>query len=124
MFEEWLRDAAPLRAARVLHHIRDVRGGTMNQTEWSKRMTGTGPYAEVIANRFQMAAKRLGYGARVTRLDVSALPPSAETGRPAEFVLSGFPTSPSHFVGPSLSAPPAERVKPCGPLSAPRGGEG
>ena len=72
LFEEWLHDAVPMRAARVLHHIRDVRGGNMNQSEWSKRMRGDGPYAGVIAKRFQMASKRLGYGARATRLDTSS----------------------------------------------------
>jgi len=37
-----------------------MRGGKDYDSQWHTRMKGTGPYAEMIARRFQMAAKRLG----------------------------------------------------------------
>ncbi len=80
LFEEWLRDAVPLRADRVLHHIRDVRAGAMNQSRFGQRMSGTGPYAELIAKRFQIATRRLGFGARRTKLDLSAFRPPEKPG--------------------------------------------
>jgi len=79
LFEEWLQEAAPLRAKRVLDLVRGVREGQLNNMEWGKRMSGTGPYAALIAKRFEIAKKRLGFGDRTSGLDVSHFrrPPKA-----------------------------------------------
>ena len=40
--------------------IRQMRGGKDYDSQWHTRMKGTGPYAEMIARRFQIAVKRFG----------------------------------------------------------------
>ena len=60
LFEEWLRGHRPDRADRVLNLIRQCRDGKLNQSDFGKRMTGTGPYAQLIQNRFTLACKRYG----------------------------------------------------------------
>ncbi len=60
LFREWLADARPDRAARVMSLIRQTRGGKDYDADWSQRMKGTGPVAELIGTRFKAAAKRYG----------------------------------------------------------------
>jgi DNA repair photolyase len=49
--------------------IRSMRGGKDYDSQWGRRMRGSGPYAWQIARRFELAAKRLGLNERRTRLD-------------------------------------------------------
>ena len=60
LFREWLADARPDRAARVMSLIRQTRGGKDYDADWSQRMKGTGPVADLIAVRFKTAVKRYG----------------------------------------------------------------
>jgi len=60
LFREWLEDARPDRARRVMSLVRQVRGGRDNDPRFGERMKGTGPYAQLIAARFAGACKRLG----------------------------------------------------------------
>ena len=60
LFREWLEANEPDRARHVMSLIRQMRGGKDYDAQWNTRMKGTGPYAEMIARRFHMAAKRLG----------------------------------------------------------------
>ena len=64
LFDEWLRQHAPLKAENVLSLIRDSRGGALYQSDWGRRRTGSGAYAELLAKRFVLARKRLGLDAR------------------------------------------------------------
>jgi len=64
LFREWLADARPDRAARVMSLIRQTRGGKDYDPEWSQRMKGTGPVADLIATRFKAAVKRYGLDTR------------------------------------------------------------
>lgn len=60
LFQEWLADARPDRAARVMSLVRQTRGGKDYDADWSQRMKGTGPVAELIGARFKAAIKRYG----------------------------------------------------------------
>ncbi len=60
LFQDWLTTHYPDRAARVMGHVRDMHGGKDYEAKWHQRMRGTGPYAEIIAQRFQRAVKQLG----------------------------------------------------------------
>ena len=40
--------------------VRSMRGGRDYDSEWGKRMKGSGPYAWQIGRRFEISAKRLG----------------------------------------------------------------
>ncbi len=71
LFREWLADARPDRAARVMSLIRQTRGGKDYDADWSQRMKGTGPVAELIAARFKAALKRYGLDAPRVPLDES-----------------------------------------------------
>lgn len=60
LFQEWLAACYPLKGQRVMSLIRESRAGRENDPRFGTRMTGTGPYAELIARRFAVACKRLG----------------------------------------------------------------
>jgi DNA repair photolyase len=60
VFEERLREALPLRAERVLHRIRETRGGKLYDARWGVRKTGEGEYARTIDQLFETSARKLG----------------------------------------------------------------
>lgn len=80
LFEEWLARHMPDRAARVLSLIRQTRGGALYDSRFGVRQKGTGVYADLLAQRFAIATRRLGLerrGGGVARLDCAqfAVPP-------------------------------------------------
>jgi len=60
VFEERLRAKLPLRAERVLHRIRETRGGELTDSRFKSRMRGEGLYAETIHRLFHTAARKAG----------------------------------------------------------------
>jgi DNA repair photolyase len=64
VFEERLRAAVPLRADRVLHRIRETRGGELYDSRFGVRGKGEGNYALAIKTLFQATATRLGLHTR------------------------------------------------------------
>ncbi len=60
LFREWLEAHYPDRAARVMARVREMHGGKDYDALWGKRMRGEGFYAEIIAQRFEVARKRFG----------------------------------------------------------------
>jgi DNA repair photolyase len=60
LFQEWLEEEFPDRARRVMSLVRGTRGGKDYVSNWGERQLGAGPYAELIAKRFQIATQRLG----------------------------------------------------------------
>lgn len=60
MFQTWLHEHFPDRAQKVLSHIRDIRGGKLNDSEFGLRMRGQGVYAEQIRQVFSKYKKRYG----------------------------------------------------------------
>jgi DNA repair photolyase len=60
LFKEWLAAHYPQRAEHVISIVRQVRGGRENDPRFGSRMSGSGNYAELIAQRFEIACKRLG----------------------------------------------------------------
>ncbi|HEX2580695.1 MAG TPA: PA0069 family radical SAM protein [Dongiaceae bacterium] len=79
LFEEWLDAHFPDRKSKVLELIRQCHGGQIYRSAFGARMRGSGPYAEMLRQRFQKAARRLGLAERTVALDVSrfAIPPRA-----------------------------------------------
>jgi DNA repair photolyase len=61
LFRGWLEAHAPGQAAHVMARVRDARGGRDDDPSFGRRMVGTGAFAELIAQRFALAARRLGY---------------------------------------------------------------
>jgi DNA repair photolyase len=65
VFEERLRAALPLAADKVLHRVRETRGGEkLYDPRFHLRGRGQGVYAETIAAMFETACKRLGFSDR------------------------------------------------------------
>jgi DNA repair photolyase len=60
IFKEWLAAHYPLRAEHVMSVVRQIRGGRDNDPSFGTRMSGTGNYAELIGQRFELACKRFG----------------------------------------------------------------
>jgi DNA repair photolyase len=60
VFEERLRAKLPLRAERVLHRIRETRGGELSDSRFKSRMRGEGLYAQTIERLFDTAARKVG----------------------------------------------------------------
>ena len=77
---EWLDAHAPLKKKHVLSLVRDIRGGALNVAEFGKRMTGEGPYAQMIASRFKAARRRLGLERNDWSLDLAQFRPPPKAG--------------------------------------------
>ena len=80
LFQEWLAEHVPGRAAHVMAIVREMRGGKAYDSRWGKRMRGTGVHADLLARRFQLAVRRLGLGRRDWRLDTSRFRPPVRAG--------------------------------------------
>ncbi len=79
IFKDWLEKAYPDRFAKVMSHVRDVRGGRESSAQFGERMTGSGPLAWLIGRRFQLACQKLGINTTRVKLrnDLFARPPKA-----------------------------------------------
>ena len=71
LFEQWLQQHFPLRASRVIARLRDLRGGRLNDPRFGTRMTGTGVWAHLLNQRFEMATRHLGLNQQPLDLDLS-----------------------------------------------------
>ncbi|HEX8623953.1 MAG TPA: PA0069 family radical SAM protein [Allosphingosinicella sp.] len=60
LFRAWLDEHFPDRAEKVMNIIRSMRGGKDNDPNWFTRMTGSGPWAELMRVRFEIAARKHG----------------------------------------------------------------
>lgn len=79
LFEEWLEAHYPDRKAKIMSLIRQMRGGEIYQSEFGKRMRGTGPIADLIAHRFNAARKKHNLTGRSLNLDCNGFKrPSAD----------------------------------------------
>ena len=70
VFTAWLEEHVPDRARRILALIRETRGGALNDSRFHHRFSGGGPYADLLAQRFDRARRQLGFLGRDT-LDCS-----------------------------------------------------
>jgi DNA repair photolyase len=61
VFEQRLRARLPLVADRVLHRLRETRGGKLYDARFGARGRGEGVYARSIEALFEVTARRLGF---------------------------------------------------------------
>jgi DNA repair photolyase len=59
LFQDWLQQYFPLKAQHVMSLVKQSRGGKTYESEFGKRMRGEGLFADLLANRFKLALKRL-----------------------------------------------------------------
>jgi DNA repair photolyase len=60
VFTRWLDDHEPGKKARILDRLRKLSGGKLYSSEWGKRMTGDGIFAEQLSTMFDVSARRAG----------------------------------------------------------------
>jgi len=58
LFREWLDAHVPDKAGRVMKLLREMRGGRDYDSQWGQRQKGTGPLADLLARRFELARRR------------------------------------------------------------------
>lgn len=58
IFKDWLEKNFPERAEKVWNQISDLHGGKVNDTEWGRRMKGSGNIAESIAQLFNVTKNK------------------------------------------------------------------
>ena len=71
IFQHWLDEHYPDRAARVMARIREMRGGKDYDSRFGARMKGEGVWAQLLAQRFEKAVARLGLNRTRIELDLS-----------------------------------------------------
>lgn len=69
LFREWLQQHHPQRAERILARIHDMRGGKDYDSDFATRMKGSGPWAQLLAQRFAKATRRMGFNQVLVELD-------------------------------------------------------
>ena len=87
IFEACLHAYFPDRAQRVLHRIEDMRGGGRNDFRFGVRMRGTGPWAHLLKQRFEVAARPAGLNRQRLQRNTTLFTP------PARPVRTGSPVS-------------------------------
>ena len=85
LFLEWLAVHAPNKAKRVVSLLQGMRAGRLNDATFGSRMTGAGPYADLLAARFAAATRRLGLTRRGPSLDTGRFRPPRRD--PAQLAL-------------------------------------
>jgi DNA repair photolyase len=81
LFREWLAEHYPDRAKHVMSLINQTRGGKDYDAEFGRRMTGTGPYAELLRTRFELARRKCGFNDAHERHELTTelfRPPAAD----------------------------------------------
>ncbi|MBK7685561.1 MAG: PA0069 family radical SAM protein [Rhodocyclaceae bacterium] len=73
LFHDWLQRNQPGRTEHVYSLLRQMHGGKEYDSRFGQRQRGSGPLAEVIAQLYRIAAKRLGLDKSLPRLDCSKI---------------------------------------------------
>jgi DNA repair photolyase len=71
LFQQWLEQHFPQRAARVMARVRDMRGGRDYDARFGSRMTGQGVWAQLLRQRFDKACARVGLNRDRIDLDLT-----------------------------------------------------
>jgi DNA repair photolyase len=72
LFDNWLSQHYPDRRERVLNHVREIRGGKLNDPRFGSRLKGEGVYAEHIASLFSAACRKAGISEQGPALSTSS----------------------------------------------------
>jgi DNA repair photolyase len=81
LFRQWLQMHYPQRADRVMARVQDMRGGKDYDADFATRMKGSGPWAELIGQRFRKAAARIGFNRERVEMDTTLFRPPSPAGQ-------------------------------------------
>ncbi|HET6882222.1 MAG TPA: PA0069 family radical SAM protein [Pirellulales bacterium] len=86
VFQAWLAENFPNKRERIESLIRSTRSGGLYQPQFGLRQRGDGPYAQQIAQNFQVFARKFGLDGRLPELDsVQFRPPRTSSGQMSLF---------------------------------------
>lgn len=60
VFLQWLDDHAPTKKARIVDRLKTLHGGKLYDSDWGKRMSGEGIFAQQLQELFKAATRRAG----------------------------------------------------------------
>ena len=75
LFRQWLADHEPLKADHVMSRIHALRGGRDNDPRFGTRHRGEGEFAQLLAQRFQIAARKYDLDGDLPSLDTTRFEP-------------------------------------------------
>ena len=61
VFLDRMREAFPDRIQKIIHRLRDVRGGPLSDGRYFRRQQGTGHYWHMIQDLFRIAKRKAGF---------------------------------------------------------------
>lgn len=62
IFENWLQQAFPDRAQKVLNQIKSLHDGSLNDSRFGTRMSGTGKLAQLLKDQYRLAVHKYFQG--------------------------------------------------------------
>jgi DNA repair photolyase len=71
IFEDWLRKNFPDRFDKVWNQICALHGGNVNDSQYGRRMSGEGSYAEIIHKLFSTSKKKYFAGRKMPEYDLT-----------------------------------------------------
>jgi DNA repair photolyase len=82
LFREWLAVNFPDKLKHALSLTQSMHGGKDYDSQWGRRMAGSGPYAWMIGRRFEIAGAKLGFREEPfsLRTDLFSPPPTEAAG--------------------------------------------
>lgn len=80
LWQDWLVEHYPDRAARIMGHLRAMHGGKDYSPQWHRRMRGEGAYAQLIGQRFDRAVRALGMDRTTAPLRCDLFKPPLRAG--------------------------------------------
>lgn len=70
LFVKWLNEEFPQKTNKIINRIKDMRGGKLNNSDFGKRFSGEGEFAETLNNLFLISCKKYGLNKRDYRLSI------------------------------------------------------
>lgn len=81
LFHDWLYKNFADRADKVWHMIEDSHGGKVNDSEWGRRMKGSGNLAEMVSMQYKKYTHKYGLNHERLELDCSQFRRPGEQGK-------------------------------------------
>ncbi len=90
LFQQWLQQHYPMKAAHVMSLLRQCRRGAENDSRFGSRMRGEGTFADLLAQRFALQCRKLGLATeRQSELRTDLFRPPLDAGDARQFDLFG-----------------------------------
>lgn len=80
LFRNWLSAHYPLKSNHVMSIIQQCRGGKDYDSRWGLRGRGTGKFADLLAQRFSLACRRLGLNKAKMEMETTRFRPPPVAG--------------------------------------------